>query len=117
MTDPESVVQTQLEAYNRHDMEGFLATYDPGIRIYELPGGDLLIEGLEAMRERYRSRFAEDSTVTAEITHRIVHGNMVIDDESITGILRDRELKATAIYEVRQGLITRVWFIQDWSEE
>ena len=37
MTETESVVQIQLEAYNRHDMAGFVATYDPGIRIYELP--------------------------------------------------------------------------------
>ena len=117
MNNAESIVQTQLEAYNRHDMEGFLATYDPGIRIYEIPSGELILEGHEAMRERYRTRFAPESTVTARITHRTVYGNVVIDDEALTGMLPDREVHATAIYEVKGGLIYSVWFVKGMSEE
>jgi hypothetical protein len=42
---------------------------------------------------------------------------MVIDDEALTGMLPDREVYATAIYEVTGELITRVWFIKGMSEE
>jgi len=33
----EALVQRQLEAYNAHDLEGFIATYAPGIEIFDLP--------------------------------------------------------------------------------
>jgi hypothetical protein len=117
MNDSESVVRKQLEAYNRHDMDAFVATYHPDVRIYELPSGDLVLEGHEAMRERYTTRFAPESTVQATITHRTVYGNMVIDVEALTGMLPDREVYATAIYEVVDGLINQVWFVKGMSEE
>jgi len=116
MNEVESVVQTQLEAYNLHDMEAFVATYDPEVRIHELPSGDLILQGHRAMRVRYRSRFAPGSKVQARITHRTIHGNIVIDDEALTGMLPGREVYATAIYEVRDGLIRQVWFVKGMTE-
>jgi hypothetical protein len=55
--------------------------------------------------------------VQATITHRTVYGNMVIDDEALTGILPGRDVYATAIYEVVDGLINQVWFVKGMSEE
>jgi hypothetical protein len=116
MSRPEDVVHAQLEAYNRHDMEAFVATYHPGIRICRFPHGDLLMAGHDGLRAGYRSRFAPGSRIRAEVVTRIVQGNLVIDAERIRGVLPDRDLEATAIYEVEQGLITRAWFIRDWPE-
>jgi len=106
-------VQRQLDAYNRHDMEGFLATYDRSARIYRFPGCELMMAGHDTIREGYLSRFSEGSAVRATILNRIVEGRFVIDAESITGLLPAGEVRATLIYDVSEGLIHRVWILRD----
>ena len=106
----EQVVQVQLEAYNRRDLEGFLATYSPEIRIYDHPDRPLMA-GLEQMRKEYGEAFARDPTGRAAITSRMVQGNYVIDHEHVTGLSDGSEIRAVAIYEVRDGKIRNVWFI------
>lgn len=106
----EQVVQVQLEAYNRRDLEGFLATYSPEIRIYLHPDR-LLMSGLDQMRKEYGEAFAANPNGRAAITSRMVQGNYVIDHEHVTGQAGGREIRAVAIYEVRDGKIRNVWFI------
>lgn len=110
---PELVVQRQLDAYNAHDMETFLATYHGSARIFSFPQGELLMEGHEEMRNGYRSRFADGSPVHARVVKRIVEGRFVIDAEAITGLLPKGELRATLIFEVEDGLIQQVWILRD----
>jgi hypothetical protein len=106
----EQVVQVQLEAYNRRDLEGFLATYSPEIRIYLHPDR-LLMSGLDQMRKEYGEAFAANPNGRAAITGRMVQGNYVVDHEHVTGQADGREIRAVAIYEVRDGKIRNVWFI------
>jgi hypothetical protein len=40
-----------------------------------------------------------------------VQGDVVIDKESITGV-GSNKFEATAIYQIKQGKITKVYFIQ-----
>jgi hypothetical protein len=106
----EQVVQVQLEAYNRRDLEGFLATYSPEIRIYAHPDR-LLMSGLDEMRKEYGEAFTRDPSGRAAITSRMVQGDFVIDHEHVTGLSDGREIRAVAVYEVRDGKIRNVWFI------
>jgi hypothetical protein len=106
----EQVVQVQLEAYNRRDLEGFLATYSPDIRIYLHPDR-LLMSGLDQMRKEYGDAFTANPNGRAAITGRMVQGNYVIDHEHVTGLADGREIRAVAVYEVRDGKIRNVWFI------
>ena len=107
---PEAVVQTQLEAYNARDIDAFLATYANDAQLFELPD-KLLARGTDQLRERYTKRFA-DARLRAEIVNRIVLGNTVIDHERVRLTLPEGPgtLEAVAIYEVRDGKITTVWF-------
>ena len=104
-------MQVQLEAYNRRDLEGFLATYSPDIRIYAHPDR-LMSSGLEAMREHYGEAFAANPNGRARIASRIVQGNYVIDHEHVTGLAAGNEVRVVAVYEVRDGKIQNVWFIR-----
>lgn len=113
----EEVVQEQVEAYNAHDMAAFLASYCEAVEVLRFPENTLLIRGQEALRAAYTSRFAPGSKIHAKIIDRIVEGPLVIDKEVIAGLIPDRHLEATAIYEVRDGLIARVWFARSWSPE
>ena len=107
---PEAVVQAQLEAYNARDIDAFLATYADDVKLFELPE-KLLSEGTAAMREQYGKLF-KDERLHATIVNRIVMGNTVVDHERVrlTFPQGPGTVEAVAIYEVRDGKITNVWF-------
>ena len=106
----ESVVQAQLEAYNARDIDAFMATYADDVKIFEFPD-KLLSEGTAKMRERYGKLF-KDERLHATIVNRIAMGNTVIDHERVRVTLPQGPgtVEAVAIYEVRDGKITTVWF-------
>lgn len=109
---PEEIVQKQLDFYNNHDLESFISTYDDDIEIYDLADNSIMIKGKEKLKNNYRERF-EILKVHAEIKNRIVVGNKVIDHEHVTGLEKDKVKKAVAVYEIKNNLIKRVWFVFD----
>jgi hypothetical protein len=106
----EKVVQEQVEAYNHHDIEAFLKTYSPEVKVFDFPD-NLRFSGLEAMRERYGKVFKSDPAPTVKIAKRIVQGDHVIDHEEVSRGA-ERQLTAVAIYRVDGGKITAVWFLR-----
>ena len=110
MQTPEAVIQAQVEAYNAHDIDAFMALHSPTAQLYNFKTGDLIFEGEAAIRERYTQRFTNPD-LHAEIINRIVIGNRVIDHEQVRGIDPERVIEVVAIYEVEDGLIQRIWFI------
>lgn len=112
-TDPaatERVVRAQVRAYNARDLEAFLATFAPDVRLYAFPDS-LLYAGREALRPVYGQLFAAAPALRAEVTHRVVQGAFVLDREVTMGMPGRPPLTGVAIYEVREGRITRVWFL------
>ncbi len=112
MISPKEVVQNQLDYYNNHDLDGFLSTYKEDVKIYNLIDHSIILEGKEALKEKYRERF-QIFKVHAVLKDRIVIGNKVIDHEHVTGLQTDTIVKAVAIYEIEDGLIKNVWFIYE----
>lgn len=107
--DPEIIVQKQLDAYNARDIEGFLAAYTNDVKLYNFPGA-LNSDGLDAMREGYGGMFASTPDLHADISNRIVIGNIVIDKEEVTA--NGYKFSAVAIYEVENGKISKVTFVR-----
>ena len=103
--------QLQLDAYNDRDLERFLTAYAQDAVIRDFKSGDLILEGMEAMRERYGNLFENSPDLHCELRHRIVKDDMVIDHEHITGRLDSDPFDAIAIYQVVDGLIQHIWFI------
>ncbi|MDO1501020.1 nuclear transport factor 2 family protein [Winogradskyella maritima] len=106
---PETIVQKQLDAYNARDIDAFMATYTEDIKLYNFPN-ELRSEGQVPMRNRYESFFDNSPDLRCEIQKRIVIGNKVIDHELVTA--NGNSFKAVAIYEVENGLISKVTFIR-----
>ena len=104
------VVQRQVEAYNRRDIDAFVAAYHDEVQIFRLPSTSPAMVGKAAMREFYATKRFNLPDLHAEIRQRIVLGNKVIDQEYVTGI-GNQPLEVVAAYEVRDGLITTVWFL------
>lgn len=109
--EPEVIVQAQLEAYNAHDIDAFVATYADDAQIFEHPA-KLLAVGSAQLRERYVARFKEPN-LHAVIAKRIVMGNTVVDHERITRTFPEGPgtLEAVAIYEIQGGKIAKVWLV------
>ncbi len=108
-TSPEGIVQKQLDAYNNRDIEGFMATYAPKIKIMLYPD-TLIYDDKNSVTESYSQFFEYTPDLHAAIKNRIVIGNKVIDEEYVT--MDGKNFTAIAIYEVDNALISKVYFIR-----
>jgi imidazolonepropionase-like amidohydrolase len=110
-SNPEWVVQEQLDAYNARDLERFVATYAPDAVLATHPGEPDELRGVDALRETYGRLFAANPELRCRLLGRAVFGRFVVDHELVTGIEGRPYLHGVATYEVDGGLIRRVWFL------
>ena len=108
---PTDLAQAQLDAYNAHDIDAFVACYHPDVEICDFPSGEPTLRGTAAMKERYGPLF-ERGTLHAKVVSRVAKGQIVIDEERVTGLRDGEEVHAVAIYEVEDSTIRRVWFVR-----
>ena len=109
---PESIVQKQVEFYNKHDLEGFISTYHEDIELFNFNDSSLIIKGKSNLPNRYKERF-EVQKAHAVIVNRMIVGNKVIDNEHVKFVNSDDILKVVAIYQIEDGLIRKVWFVYE----
>lgn len=105
---PSAVVQRQLDAYNSHDLRAFLATYSEDVVLYRVPAGTPVLTGKQQLSDFYRTSRFNLPELHAELLHRTVIGDKIVDHERISG-LRSQPVEAVAAYVVREGLIRSVW--------
>ncbi|MFO6448322.1 SgcJ/EcaC family oxidoreductase [Erythrobacter sp. NE805] len=110
MTDTDdlaiAIVQRQADAWNAKDADLFAACYTEDAVVRSTVGDDeLVIAGREAIRASYGERFRNHPELRVVIEHRHCHEGLVTDLEYFPG----REMRATAIFRVRGGLIDRAW--------
>jgi hypothetical protein len=110
MSPAEAVVESQVKAYNKGDVDKFVAAYAPSVEFYDLGNPVAWLVGQDQLREAYGPVFAAYPKLKVTITNRIVEGDYVVDHESVTGMGDPAPVTALAIYEVKNGQITRVWF-------
>jgi len=106
-----ALIDRQLEAYNRHDLEAFLGFYAEDVRFYD-PPDRLSGQGIAHARERYRRRFTETPDVHVALETRIVQGPYVVDQEVLTGWTGGGTHRAVVVSEVRDGKIRASWFLR-----
>jgi imidazolonepropionase-like amidohydrolase len=109
---PETVVQQQVNAYNARDIDAFVSFFHPDATIYRWPDR-VMANGRDEISEHYGTLFSESPELHCRIINRLVRGNIVIDEEKITGILGRDSLDALVLYEIKEGLITNCWLIFD----
>lgn len=106
----EKLVQEQVEGYNARNIEAFVKPYAEDVELYMFPD-KLISKGKEAMRKDYSEMFKKLPELHCEIKNRIVNGNFIIDQESISGMRKGEKVVASAIYEIKDGKISKVYFI------
>lgn len=104
---PERCVQAQLDAYNAHDLAGFLACYADDACLNRPPASAPVLAGKAAIADFYaRERFALPD-LHADLVGRLVAGKQVIDHERIHG-LYETPYEVIVAYTVEDGLIRSV---------
>lgn len=110
-TDPEAVVQRQLDAFNARDVDALLSVYAEDAQLFEHPS-KLIASGSAELRQRFTVRFQE-ANLHAALLNRIVLGAVVVDHERVTRTFPEGAgtVELIMIYEVREGRIAKAWSI------
>jgi hypothetical protein len=106
----EGFAQRQLDAYNAHDLERFIAEYTDDVVAYRLPSTAPFLSGKAAFAEHYRKNRFNIPGLHAALVNRMVFGNKVIDQERVVGV-GAQPMEVAAIYEVTPKGISKVWFV------
>ncbi|MBT1702205.1 amidohydrolase family protein [Chryseosolibacter indicus] len=106
---PEMLVQRQVVAYNAGNIDAFLDTYSDEIELFNFPDS-LMAKGKDAMRKIYEPLFKNPGFKPVQIVNRITLANKIMDHESL--VYNGKKINAIAVYEVKDGKITRVTFIR-----
>jgi uncharacterized protein (TIGR02246 family) len=107
-------VARQADAFNAHDLDAFLAGYAEDV-VVTSGNGDVLMEGLEAIRAEYAVMFEQLPDIRAVVHHRIVRGAWVVDDSRVTATGVD--IEALVAYHVPGDRIDRVVVMTAEPEE
>lgn len=108
--NPEGFAQRQLDAYNDHHLERFIAEYTEDVQAYRLNEASPFLVGKAALAEHYGKNRFNLPDLHAELVNRMVFGNKVIDQERVTGV-GPEPMEVAAIYEVTPTGIAKVWFV------
>ena len=113
MTRIEELAREQLDAYNRADLDSFVACYHPNVRVFH--GDDEKFCGSLALRSRYETLFRMGQ-FGASVPHRICLRTHCVDFEEwwrIDPTTGERsEGQVLVRYEEREGLIGTVQFLR-----
>jgi hypothetical protein len=109
---PDAVVARHVAAYNAHDLQGMLGTLSLDIQLWMFPD-KLQVKGKADVANAMRQSFASGPDQKMEVTERMVAGTKVIDHLWIKGRGDGRVIRGVQIYEVKDGLITGIWFMLD----
>jgi hypothetical protein len=103
------LVQRQLDAYNKQDIEAFLACYAEDAVLATF-NGDVTFSGIAAIRKRHEDLFYEFPKNHAKLANRIDLGTTVIDHEQVERSPGGDRFEVAAIYTIKGGKIVRVDF-------
>ncbi|MEZ6000493.1 nuclear transport factor 2 family protein [Hyphomonas sp.] len=109
MSTSSELVQRQLDAYNRQDIEAFLECYAEDAVLGGL-NGDVTQSGAADIRARHLELFAQFPENKATIVNEMDLGSTVILHEDVSRAPGGDQFQVAAIYTIRNGKIARVDF-------
>ena len=113
---PEDVVDRAYAAFNAHNAGAFVALVSDDVRWMSVRGDQLKVElsGREPLRQYLVRYFASLPSAQSVIAARMTAGAHVTVHERVTWRRGERDMtqSALAVYEVRDGHITAVWYFE-----
>ncbi|WGK64216.1 nuclear transport factor 2 family protein [Croceiramulus getboli] len=110
----ERIVQSNLDAYNAHDIDAFMSFFSEDVHLVNFDDQQVTAEGIEAVRAIYEPYFEASPELHSKILTRIVFDNKVIDHEYITGRYGNNDaLELVLIYEVMHNKISQITVLRE----
>jgi hypothetical protein len=114
-TSPESVVREYAATWNAGNLEAFLALHSPDVRKYRRDDAtsqfELTTSGRSVVRQKYQSLFAKEPRVRVEIASMTALGEIVVSRDRVNGGANSHISHELTMYWVRDGLITKIWYL------
>jgi hypothetical protein len=111
---PREIVQLQLDAYNKGDIEAFLEVFAEDAEAYNYGDAEPFIKGKTNFKMTYRELFQSSPNLHSLVTSRQILGQTVIDYEYITGRSNSEQpVLIIAIYKIEDHKIVRCDFIRE----
>jgi hypothetical protein len=110
MSDIAALVDAQVAAYRDRQLERFLGFYADDVTVRDLDG-NVLMSGLQAMRDQYGPLFRDSADLAVDIPARMQAGDYLIDEELITGFQLagfPTQMHVLVIYRVHNSKISEV---------
>jgi len=105
---PADIIQKQLIAYNKRNIQVFIELFDDEAAFYRYGESTPFLKGKEKIKAYYSNLFKQSPSLNSEIQSRIIIGNKVIDHEIITGRMGDpKPVELILIFEVSEDKIIR----------
>jgi uncharacterized protein (TIGR02246 family) len=106
LCDMDALLQSHLDAWNRHDVAAFVATLAADAEIYKFPG-TLQLRGHDQIGAHFRQLWAKLPEMTVTVAHRSKLENHVVDEEVLK--INGQEIaRDVAVYQVENCLVRRV---------
>jgi uncharacterized protein (TIGR02246 family) len=114
-TAPVAVVRAYVEAFNAKDLDGMMARVAPDMVWLHVSGDSLVVggRGAEAFRRLLDRYFREVPTARSELREARALGPWVTTHDRTRWSASPSgagEQSSVAVYEVRTGLVRRVWY-------
>lgn len=105
--------ERQLVAYNDGNINEFIKHFSDSIKLFRMGNKEPFCSGKKELKKIYGNLFMERKELHCELIKRTICGNYVIDEEAVKGLEDDRTVHAIAIYQIKDTLIEKAWFIKN----
>ena len=105
-----SIVDKQLEAFNKQDLTTFLTCYADDIQVFHLESNNMITSGITQLEDVMKKSFSSNKTSHTAVVSRMYQNNLIINQEKITGHVEGKTITTISIYELKNDKISKVWF-------
>ena len=100
----------QLDAYNKKNLQAFMNCYSNDVKVFMLQSGQMITDGKDQLHSIMKDSFEKDKASKTTVMSKLVQGNLIINQEEITGHEQGKIIRTISIYEVNNDLIQKLWF-------
>jgi hypothetical protein len=108
------IVQQFVATFNDHDVDAMMNLVTEDVEWFNINGSKMSVEtsGVAALRKGMTGYFVGVPTVRSHVVKSMVSGSFVTIQERVswTQAEKQRSQASLAVYELRGGLIRRVWY-------
>lgn len=113
MSASSDLIDAEVAAYRDRDLERFLSFFASDVVVTDFDG-NVLMEGVDGLRESYGPLFHDSHDLSVELRSRIEVSAFIVDLEHLEGVVSSTLpsiVDAACIYRITDGKISAMKFL------